>query len=81
MSRSDAKKSISLEEYKKSMEGIYTTSVGESTLDESPMAYRPIDEILDTIEPTAEVVNIITPVYNFKASKGSLDEETMDGKD
>lgn len=81
MTRADAKKSISLEEYRESMTGIYTTSVSESTLDESPMAYRSIEEILDVIDPTAEVTNIITPVYNFKASKSSVDEETMDGKD
>lgn len=67
MTRSEAKETVSLEEYQEAMKGIYTTSVGESTLDESPMAYRPIEEILDTVDPTAEVVNIITPVYNFKA--------------
>lgn len=81
MKRSEAKKSFSLEEYQKEMEGIFTTSVGESTLDESPMAYRRIDEILDTIEPTAEVIDILSPVYNFKASKSVTDEEVMDGDD
>ena len=81
MKRSEAKESISLEEYKKEMEGIFTTSVGESTLDESPMAYRRIDEILDAIDPTAEVIDILTPVYNFKASKAVTDEEVMDGED
>ena len=81
MSRSEARANVSLEAYRAAMEGIYSTSVGESTLDESPMAYRPIEEILDTIEPTAEVMEIIQPVYNFKASKAVVDEETMDGKD
>ena len=81
MKRSEAKKSFSLEEYQKEMEGIFTTSVGESTLDESPMAYRRIDEILDTIEPTAEVIDILSPVYNFKASKPVTDEEVMDEED
>ena len=81
MKRSEAKESISLEEYKKEMEGIFTTSVGESTIDESPMAYRRIDEILDAIEPTAEVIDILSPVYNFKASKAATDEETMDSED
>ena len=52
-----------------------------STLDESPMAYRRIEEILDAIEPTADVVEILTPLYNFKASKPVLDEEVMDGED
>lgn len=81
MKRSEAKESFTLEEYRREMEGIFTTSVGESTLDESPMAYRRIDEILDAIEPTAEVIDILTPVYNFKASKPVTDDETMDGED
>mgnify|MGYP003294502166 CR=1 FL=1 len=50
MSRSQAKKNISLDEYKKSMEGIYTTSVSQSTIDESPMAYKPYEEIIALIE-------------------------------
>ncbi len=81
MKRSDAKEQISLEEYRHEMEGIYTTSVGESTIDESPMAYRRIDEILDVIGATAEVVDILSPIYNFKASKPVTDEEVMDGED
>ena len=81
MTRSEAKETVSLEEYRAAMAGIYSTSVSESTLDESPMAYRPIEDILDTIDPTAEVTEIITPVYNFKASKAPVDEETMDGND
>ena len=81
MKRSEAKERFTLEEYRREMEGIFTTSVGESTLDESPMAYRRIDEILDAIEPTADVIDILTPVYNFKASKPVTDEEVMDGED
>jgi RNA-splicing ligase RtcB len=81
MSRKEAFKRLSLDEYRKEMEGIFTTSVGESTLDESPMAYRRIEEIMDAIEPTAEIVDILTPVYNFKASKPVIDEEVMDGED
>ena len=82
MTRSQAKEEISLEAYRAAMAGIYTTSVSESTLDESPFAYRGIDEILDVIEETAEVTALLTPVYNFKASKSSApDEETMDGND
>ncbi len=81
MKRSDAKEQFSMEEYRMEMEGIFTTSVNESTLDESPMAYRRIDEILDAIEPTANVDDILTPVYNFKASKPVTDEEVMDGED
>lgn len=50
------------------MEGIYTTCVVPETLDESPMAYKSMDEIIDQIEPTVEIVQRIRPVYNFKAS-------------
>jgi RNA-splicing ligase RtcB len=81
MKRSEAKVSISLEEFKEAMKGIYTTSVDESTIDESPMAYRSIDDIIDVVEPTVEIIDITTPVYNFKASKGFVDEETADGQD
>jgi RNA-splicing ligase RtcB len=81
MKRSDAKATITLEEYKEAMKGIYTTSVSESTLDESPMAYRSIEDIMDTVEPTVEILDVITPVYNFKASKAVVDEETADGED
>ncbi len=68
LSRSDAKNSISMADYKKSMEGIYTTSVNSSTIDESPMAYKNPDEIIKAIQDTAEIIDIIKPVYNFKAS-------------
>ena len=81
MKRSDAKVSISLDEYKEAMKGIYTTSVNESTIDESPMAYRSIDDIVDVVDPTVEIIDITTPVYNFKASKGVIDEETAEGQD
>lgn len=74
MKRSEAKRTISLEEYREAMKGIYTTSVDESTLDESPMAYRSIDDIVDAIEPTCEILDIITPIYNFKASKAPSDD-------
>ena len=69
MSRSQAKEQISMEDYKESMKGIYTTSVNSATLDESPMAYKSIDEILANIADTIEVERIIRPVYNFKASE------------
>lgn len=74
LKRSDAKANISLEEYREAMKGIYSTSVNESTIDESPMAYRSIDDIHDAIEPTADVVDVITPVYNFKASRPETDD-------
>lgn len=69
MSRSKAKENVSLEEYQESMKGIYTTSVNQSTIDESPMAYKSMDEILEHIKDTVEIVKIIKPVYNFKASE------------
>ena len=69
MSRSKAKENITLEEFQKSMQGIYTTSVNQFTIDESPMAYKPIAEIVANIQDTVEIVKIIKPVYNFKASE------------
>ena len=69
MSRSKAKENVSLVEYQESMNGIYTTSVSRSTIDESPMVYKPMEEILESIKDTVEIVKIIKPVYNFKASE------------
>ena len=66
-SRRDAKKLFSLDEYKKSMDGIYTTSISNFTIDEAPMAYKKPQEIIDNIKDTVEVIDIIKPVYNFKA--------------
>lgn len=68
MSRGEARESLTLEAYRDAMAGIYTTSVGYSTIDESPMAYKPMGEILANIEPTADVLSVIRPIYNFKAS-------------
>lgn len=68
MSRSKAKEMLSLEEFEETMKGIYTTCVNNSTLDESPMAYKPMEEILFYIQDTVDVVKIIKPVYNFKAN-------------
>lgn len=69
MSRSKAKKTLSLDEFKESMSGVYTTSVGLPTIDEAPMAYKPIEEIVDNITDTVEVLEIIKPIYNFKANE------------
>lgn len=69
MSRGEAKRSLSLEEYRASMQGIYTTSVNESTLDEAPMAYKSLEDIMDVIHESVDVVDIIRPVYNFKAAE------------
>lgn len=68
MSRSKAKENISMSDYKDSMKDVWTTSVSINTIDESPMAYKPIDEILENIKDTVDVIDIIEPVYNFKAS-------------
>ena len=68
MSRNVAFSRLSMEEFKEEMKGIYTTCVSPETLDESPMAYKRIDEIIELIEPTAEIIKHIKPVYNFKAA-------------
>lgn len=68
LSRGEAKRKISLEEFKQSMEGIYTTCVSQSTLDEAPQAYKPMKEILNNIEDSVDVIKILKPVYNFKSN-------------
>jgi len=69
MSRMAAFRALSMDEYAEEMRGIFTTSVNKDTLDEAPMAYKPIDEILSHITPTAEIIERVKPVYNFKASE------------
>ncbi len=69
MSRKDAFAALSIDEYKAEMDGIFTTCVVPDTLDESPMAYKSMDEIVAQIGPTADIVERIRPVYNFKASE------------
>lgn len=69
MSRAQAFKSISLDDYAKSMQGIYTESVNEETKDESPMVYKPKEEIIENIKDTVSIMNTIKPVYNFKAAE------------
>ena len=69
MSRMKAKETINIEDYKKSMEGIYTTSVNNETIDESPFVYKPMQEIVDCIGDTIEIKKIIKPIYNFKANE------------
>ncbi len=68
MSRKKAKESLDLAAYQSAMEGIYTTSVNEDTLDEAPMAYKSLDEIIGVIRETVDVLEVLRPVYNFKAS-------------
>lgn len=69
MSRMKARETLNLEAYRKTMEGIYTTSVNESTLDEAPMAYKSLDDILDVIRDSVDVIEVLKPIYNFKASE------------
>ena len=68
MSRKVAKTTLSLEEYEASMKGIYTTSVNRATLDEAPMAYKSLEDIIDVIRESVDVIDVMKPVYNFKAS-------------
>ncbi len=68
MSRTTAKKNLDLEEYKRVMEGIYTTSVNESTLDEAPMAYKSLEDIIDVIKESVDIIEVMKPIYNFKAN-------------
>lgn len=68
-SRSAARGRFTLEEFQSSMSGIFSTSVNESTIDESPMAYKSMDDIVNNISPTADIDRIIRPVYNFKAGE------------
>ena len=69
MSRSQAKKTFTVSEYKKQMQGIYTTSVNSGTLDECPMVYKSIEDIVDNISDTVEINDIIKPISNFKAGE------------
>ena len=69
MSRTKAKNSLNIEEYRAAMEGIYTTSVNENTLDEAPMVYKSLKDIIDVIHSTVDIIDIIKPGYNFKASE------------
>ena len=68
MSRTQAKQTFDLNAYKKTMEGIYSTSINKSTLDEAPMAYKSIDNIIEDIQGCVDIIDIIKPVYNFKAA-------------
>lgn len=67
MSRTKAKEVLDMEEYEEAMEGVYTTSVNEQTLDEAPMAYKSLEDIIDVIRESVDVVEVMKPVFNFKA--------------
>ncbi len=68
MSRTKAKDSLSMDEYRETMKGIYTTSINENTLDEAPMAYKSLEDIIDVIKESVDVIDVMKPIYNFKAS-------------
>ena len=67
LSRSQAKEKLNIEEYKKTMEGIYSTSINESTIDEAPMAYKSLDDIIDVIRESVDIIELLKPIYNFKS--------------
>jgi len=69
MSRTKAKNTLDLEIYKKEMKGIYTTSVNKDTLDEAPMAYKSLKDIIDVIEESVDIIDVMKPIYNFKAAE------------
>ena len=68
MSRTAAKQNLDLDEYRREMEGIYTTSVNEATLDEAPMAYKSLADIIDVIGESVDIIEVLKPIYNFKAN-------------
>jgi len=69
MSRTAAKNNLSLDEYRETMEGIYSTSINENTLDEAPMAYKRLEDIIDVIKDSVDIIEVMKPIYNFKASE------------
>ena len=77
MSRSKARKTIDVEEFKAQMAGVFTTTANEETIDEAPDAYKPAQEIVDSLEPTVEILERLHPVYNFKACDGKKYKKGM----
>ncbi|MBO4637110.1 MAG: RtcB family protein [Clostridiales bacterium] len=74
MSRTKAKATVLLEDFIRSMEGIYSTSVCESTIDESPMAYKSLEDIIDVVRGSVDIIEVLRPVYNFKATDDQVPE-------
>ena len=68
MSRTTAKETLDIEEYRREMAGVYSTSVNEATLDEAPMAYKFLADIIDVIAESVDVIEVLKPIYNFKAN-------------
>ena len=72
MSRAKAKETLNMDTYVEAMKGIYTTSVNEQTIDEAPMAYKSLEDIIDVIKDSVDIIDIMKPVYNFKASEDDV---------
>ena len=68
MSRTAARERLDMDEYRREMSGVYTTSVNEATLDEAPMAYKSLADIIDVISESVDVIEVLKPIYNFKAN-------------
>ena len=72
MSRTKARETLDMTAYEESMKGIYTTSVNRETLDEAPMAYKSLDDIIDVIRDSVDIIDVMKPIFNFKASDDEL---------
>ena len=68
LSRTVAKETLDIDEYRREMAGVYSTSVNEATLDEAPMAYKSLADIIDVIAESVDVIEVLKPIYNFKAN-------------
>lgn len=68
MSRKEAKTALKVEDFKEDMQGIYSSTVNESTIDEAPAAYKRMEDIMELIKPTVDILDVWKPIYNFKAS-------------
>ena len=71
MSRREARETLNLREYRTAMESIYSTSVNERAIDEAPSAYKPIEDIIGPIAESVDIIDVMRPIYNFKASEGT----------
>ena len=69
MSRTKAKNTLSMDDYREAMKDVFTTSVNSQTLDEAPMAYKSLEDIIDVIRDSVDVIDVMKPIYNFKASE------------
>ena len=68
MSRKDARETLNMDDYRASVKDIYTTSINKSTIDEAPAAYKSIEDIIEPISEAVDIIDVMKPIYNFKAS-------------